>query len=203
MESDLMSNAKYVKQIAVASKKTLADIVIKNGKIIDVFNLSIIEGDIAISDGMIVGIGNYNGNKVIDAKGRYIAPSFIDSHVHIESSMVTPREFSKIVLPHGVTTVITDPHEIANVAGEKGIQFMLDDSEGIPLDVMVMLPSCVPATPFENAGAILNAAELKPFYGHPRVMGLAEVMDFPSVRDASPQMINKLVDANDLNQIID
>ncbi|MFC3885387.1 adenine deaminase [Bacillus songklensis] len=198
-----MYKTKYYKQIAASSKKSPADIVIKNGKIIDVFNLDIIEGDVAISEGMIVGIGNYEGDIIIDAQGRYISPAFIDSHVHIESSMVTPREFSKLVIPHGVTTVITDPHEIANVAGAKGIQFMLDDSENIPLDVMVMLPSSVPATPFENAGAVLHAKDLKPFYQHPRVMGLAEVMDFPSVRDASPQMLDKLMNAASLGAVID
>jgi adenine deaminase len=198
-----MNSTKHCKQIAASSKKISADIVIKNGKIIDVFNLDIIDGDVAISEGMIVGIGNYEGNITIDAKGRYISPSFIDSHVHIESSMVTPREFSKIVVPHGVTTVITDPHEIANVAGAKGIQFILDDSEDIPLDVMVMLPSSVPATPFENAGAVLHAEDLKPFYSHQRVIGLAEVMDFPSVRDGSPPMLDKLTDAASLGAIID
>ncbi|PLT33201.1 adenine deaminase [Bacillus sp. V5-8f] len=198
-----MSTINYTTQIEAASKKIPADIVIKNGKIIDIFNLEIIEGDVAISGGMIVGIGDYNGHKIIDAKGRYISPSFIDSHVHIESSMVTPREFSKLVIPHGVTTVITDPHEIANVAGVKGIQFMLDDSEGLPLDVMVMLPSSVPATPFESSGAVLNAKDLKSFYEHPRVIGLAEVMDFPSVRDCSPEMLGKLMDASSQKAIID
>lgn len=190
-------------KIAASSKKIKADIVIKNGKIIDVFNLDIIEADLAITDGMFVGIGTYEGEKTIDVKGRYISPSFIDSHVHIESSMVTPSEFSNIVLPHGVTTVITDPHEIANVAGIKGIQFMLDDSEHIPLDVMVMLPSSVPATTFENGGAVLNANDLKPFYSRHRVIGLAEVMDFPSVRDGSAQMMEKLIHADSFDGVID
>ncbi|HWO97165.1 MAG TPA: adenine deaminase [Bacillus sp. (in: firmicutes)] len=198
-----MNKTKLCNQIAAAGKKIPADIVIKNGKIIDVFNLDIIEGDVAISGGVITGIGNYEGHVTIDAQGRYISPAFIDSHVHIESSMVTPREFSKLVVPHGVTTVITDPHEIANVAGGKGIQFMLDDSANLPLDVMVMLPSSVPATPFENAGAVLHAEDLKPFYNHPRVLGLAEVMDFPSVRDCSPDMVNKLADAAAGEALID
>ncbi|MFC0272799.1 adenine deaminase [Metabacillus herbersteinensis] len=198
-----MSKINFSKQIDAASKKKAADIVIKNGKIIDVFNLEVFDGDVAISDGMIVGIGDYIGDVTIDAQGRYISPSFIDSHVHIESSMVTPREFSKLVIPHGVTTVITDPHEIANVAGARGIQFMLDDSQGIALDVMVMLPSSVPATSFENAGAILHAEDLNPFYQHPRVIGLAEVMDFPSVKDCSPQMLDKLNDATSIGAVID
>lgn len=123
------------KRIQVASKQIPADIVIKNGKIADVFNLEILHGDIAIADGVIAGIGEYDGVNIIDAENKFIVPGFIDSHVHIESSMVTPKEFSKAVLPHGVTTVIIDPHEIANVAGTKGISFMLEDSEGLDLDV--------------------------------------------------------------------
>ena len=115
------------KRIAAANKDIPADMVIKNAKIIDVFNLEITEGDVAISDGMFIGIGHYEGRQVIDAKGKYICPSFIDAHVHIESSMVTPSEFAKVVLPHGVTTVITDPHEIGNVSGKEGLRFMLDD----------------------------------------------------------------------------
>lgn len=198
-----MNSTKLHHKIAASSKKIKADTVIKNGKIIDVFNLDIMEGDVAITDGMIVGIGNYEGIHTIDANGRYISPSFIDSHVHIESSMVTPSEFSNIVLPHGVTTVLIDPHEIANVAGKKGIQFMLDDSENVPLDVMVMLPSSVPATSFENGGAVLHAQDLKPFYSHPRVIGLAEVMDFPSVRDGGPDILNKIIYADALGTIID
>ena len=143
--------------------KTPADLVVKNGKIIDVFTLSIIEADIAIADGVIVGIGQYDGNNVVDAKGKYISPTFIDGHVHIESSMVTPKEFSKLLVPRGVTTVVTDPHEVANVSGKSGIEFMLQNSDSIPLDVFVNLPSSVPATPFESSGAVLKAADLAPF----------------------------------------
>ena len=127
-------------------------VLIKGGRIIDVFNLRIIEADVAICDGLIVGIGEYSGKEEMDATGQYIAPAFIDAHVHIESSMASPREFAKIVLPHGVTTVITDPHEIANVSGTEGISFMLENSEGLDLDVFVMLPSSVPATSFGKCG---------------------------------------------------
>ncbi|WP_409295663.1 adenine deaminase [Peribacillus sp. SCS-26] len=182
-------------RIEAASKRKKAELVIKNGKIIDVFNQDLIEADVAIEDGVIVGLGNYEGEQVIDATGKYISPSFIDSHVHIESSMVTPREFAKVVLPHGVTTIIADPHEIANVAGTEGIHYMLDSTEDLPLNVYIMLPSCVPATPFEHAGAILKAEDLAPFYNHPRVLGLGEVMDFPSVSNAEESMLNKLFDA--------
>ncbi|WP_195573818.1 adenine deaminase [Paenibacillus sp. 1001270B_150601_E10] len=182
--------------IRAASKRQAAELVIRNAKIVDVFNLEILSGDVAITDGRIVGIGSYEGEQIIDAGGKYLAPAFIDAHVHIESSMVTPAEFARAVLPHGVTTVITDPHEIANVSGERGIQYMLDASEELPLDVRVMLPSCVPATPFEHAGAVLGADKLKPFYNHPRVLGLAEVMDYPSVANGEDDMMNKLVDAS-------
>jgi adenine deaminase len=188
-----MEKAQLTERIAVAAKQQVADVVVKNGKIIDVFNMEIIEGDIAIVDGMIVGIGKYEGNQVIDAEGRYISPGLIDAHVHIESSMVTPPEFSKVVLSHGVTTVITDPHEIANVAGVKGIDFMLESSENIPLDVYIMLPSCVPATPFEHSGAVIKAEDLERFFNHPRVLGLAEVMDFLSVQKAEDVIIDKLI----------
>jgi adenine deaminase len=180
------------KQIDVASKRKPADIVIKNGRIIDVFNLEIFHADIAITDGVFTGIGDFEGKTVIDANNRYVCPGFIDSHVHIESSMVTPSEFAKVVLPHGVTSVITDPHEIANVAGSEGIRFMMEDSENVPLDIFFMLPSSVPATPFENAGAILTAGDLEPFYSHKNVLGLAEVMDYPSLRNADTSIIDKL-----------
>ena len=179
MDSDILT-----RRIAVAAGREPADLVIKNGRIIDVFNAEMIEGDVAIVDGHFAGIGDFEGKKVIDAKGCLISPSFIDGHVHNESSMVTPQEFAKVLLLHGVTTVITDPHEIANVSGVNGIQFMLDSSEGLPVDILFMLPSCVPAVEFEHSGAILNIEELKPFYSDPRVLGLAEVMNFPAVKIA-------------------
>lgn len=191
------------KRIDVSTKRIPADVVVKNGKIIDVFNLEMIEADIAIVDGYIAGIGEYDGHETIDATGKYVSPAFIDGHVHIESSMVTPLEFSKVLLAHGVTTVITDPHEIGNVSGTTGIRFMLDQSEGLPLDVRVMLPSSVPATPFENAGATLKAPDLEPFYKHPRVLGLAEVMDFPAVFKGDNDMLSKIVSAANYNGIID
>jgi len=191
------------KQIAAAAKQTKADLVIKNGKIVNVFTREIIEGDLAIAEGMIVGIGRYEGKQTIDAEGRYVCPGLIDGHVHIESSMVPPSEFARVVLPHGVTTVIADPHEIANVAGIHGIQFMLDDAKRTPLDVYMMLPSCVPAASFEHAGAILSTAELAPFFNDERVLGLAEVMDYPSLREQHPSMLDKLALAANANRLID
>lgn len=191
------------RRILVAGKKIPADVVVKHGKILNVFTGEFMEGDIAIVDGMIAGIGSYEGNEVIDAKGKIVVPGFIDGHVHIESSMLLPREFAKVVLQHGVTTVITDPHEIANVAGTEGIQYMLDDSKDLPLDIFVMLPSCVPATPFETNGARLDAEQLLPFMTHPRVLGLAEVMDFPSVATADKSMIDKLAMTQSYGGVID
>lgn len=198
-----MNQEPLKRRIDVSTKRVPADIVIKNGKIIDVFNLEIISGDVAIVDGFFAGIGEYEGLETIDAAGRYICPAFIDGHVHIESSMVTPAEFSKVLIAHGVTTVITDPHEIGNVSGKDGIAFMLEQSEGLPLDVRVMLPSSVPATPFENAGAVLTAKDLEPFYKHPRVKGLAEVMDFPAVYNGDEDMLKKIGSADRQRAIID
>ncbi|MCG1022505.1 adenine deaminase [Sutcliffiella horikoshii] len=181
--------------IKTAAKQTKADLVIKNGRIIDVFNLEIIEEDIAIKDGMIVGIGKYEGKEVIDAEGSYICPGLIDGHVHMESSMIHPHSFTNTILSHGVTTIITDPHEIANVSGTEGIQFMLDATENVLVDVYFMLPSCVPATSFEHNGATIQATDLERFYKHDRVIGLAEVMDFPAVRDRDEDMLAKLSQA--------
>lgn len=191
------------KRISVASGRELADTVIKNGKIIDVFNGEIIDGDIAIVEGYIVGIGKFEGKNVVDANGRYVSPAFIDGHVHIESSMVTPTEFAKVSLLHGVTTVVADPHEIANVLGVDGIQYMLDSSKNLPFDFYFMLPSCVPATEFEHSGAILKAEDLKPFYKEPRVLGLAEVMNYPAVHYTEPDMLDKIMEAKNSGKKID
>lgn len=198
-----MEKNQLTRRISVASGKEPADTVVKNGRIIDVFNGEIIEGDIAIVDGYFAGVGRYEGKRIVDAKGRYVIPAFIDGHVHIESSLVTPGEFAKVLLPHGITTVIADPHEIANVLGTAGIQYMLDSSEDLPFDIYIMLPSCVPATSFENSGAILKAENLKPFYQHPRVLGLAEVMNFPAVQNAEDDMLNKISDAKQFGKKVD
>ena len=196
-------NHSLTRKLAASAKKVKADMVVKNGKIIDVFNGEIIEEDIAIQDGIIIGIGEYEGEKIIDAKGKYISPGFIDGHVHIESAMVTPQQFSQVVVPHGVTTVIADPHEIANVSGAAGIQFMIDSAKNLPLNIFFMLPSCVPATPFEHAGATLSASDLREFYQEQSVLGLAEVMDFPSVFHQEQGMMEKLSDALQLGKKID
>ncbi|MFJ5758723.1 adenine deaminase [Neobacillus sp. NPDC093182] len=198
-----MERNPLTRRISVASGKEPADTVVKNGRIIDVFNGEIIEGDIAIVDGYFAGVGQYDGKNIVDAEGRYVLPAFIDGHVHIESSLVSPSEFAKVLLPHGVTTVIADPHEIANVLGTAGIQYMLDSSENLPFDIYIMLPSCVPATSFENSGAILKAENLFPFYQHPRVLGLAEVMNFLAVLNAEDDMLNKISDAQQFGKKVD
>ncbi|WP_307290921.1 adenine deaminase [Bacillus sp. SORGH_AS_0510] len=198
-----MERNQLTRRILVASGKEPADTVIKNGKIIDVFNGEIMKGDIAIIDGYFAGIGEYEGKQIIDAKGCYVSPAFIDGHVHIESSMVTPSEFAKVLLQHGVTTVVADPHEIANVCGAEGIQYMIDSSNDLPFDFYFMLPSCVPATAFEHSGATLAAANLRPFYQNPHVLGLAEVMNFPAVLHAEQDMLDKIMDSKKFGKKID
>ncbi|MDR6226515.1 adenine deaminase [Desmospora profundinema] len=186
----------YKRRTDVATGKIPADLVLKNGKVIDVFNGGWMDGDVAIIDGTIVGVGRYSGKEERDVSGLYLSPSFIDGHAHVESAMVTPTEFARIVLPHGVTAIVADPHEIANVAGADGIDYLLADSEGLPMDFFFMLPSCVPATSFEQAGAELDAEALQPYYSHPRVLGLGEVMDYPSVAAGNRGILKKILDAS-------
>ncbi|MFC5713951.1 adenine deaminase [Thalassorhabdus alkalitolerans] len=190
-------------RLNAATGRKKAEIVFKNIKVADVFNKEWKETDVAVEKGKIVGLGAFEGETVIDGKGKYLSPGFIDGHVHMESSMVAPAELSKVLLSHGVTSIVTDPHEIANVSGTEGIQYMLDATESLPLHVFFMLPSCVPSTEFENSGAVLKAEDLSPFYNHKRVLGLAEVMDFPAVRKGRPDMIEKLLDAINGNKPID
>ena len=163
--------------IASAAGETEADLVLKNARILNVFTKELEEGDIAVKDGVIVGIGSYRGRVETDLKGRIVCPGLIDGHIHLESSMLSPSEFAKAVIPHGTTAVITDPHEIANVAGTDGISYMIESSKGLPLDVFFMLPSCVPATPLDESGAELSALNLEPLYMQERVLGLAELMN--------------------------
>ena len=179
--------------IDVAAGRTPADLVIKNASFVNVFSNRISQGDIAIAEGLFVGIGQYEGLQQIDATGKIIVPGFLDAHIHLESSLVTPHEFAKAVLPHGTTTVITDPHEIANVMGTDGIEYMLQASEDLPVDVRFMLPSCVPATPMDESGANLDYRAIDSFYDHPRVQGLAEMMNFPGVVAGDSQVIEKIV----------
>lgn len=190
--------------IDAAAKRKPADLVIKNSKIVDVYNSSIIEGkDIAIVNGYIVGIGDYEGEHEVDAKGQYAAPGFIDSHIHIESSYVTPEEIGRLLVPHGTTTIIADPHEIVNVCGMDGMNYMLDAAKETKLDIKYMLPSCVPATPFENSGAVLDAATMQDPIKNKHIIGLGEFMDYPGVIGAKDEVLDKLLVAINEGKIID
>lgn len=181
-----------IKQIRSARGETKSQYVIKNANVVNVFTKEIIPGDIAVQDGMIVGIGNYSGHTEIDIKGKYICPGLIDAHVHIESTMVTPTGFAKTVMPFGTTTIIADPHEIANVSGLGGLDFMINESQSLPLNIYFMLPSCVPAVSFENNGATLKAKDLAKYIDNPLVLGLGEMMDYPAVLSANPEVLDKI-----------
>lgn len=179
--------------IDVAKGAQKADLVIKNAKVINVFTEEIYDADIAIVEDKIVGVGNdYNGEKEIDIKGAYVSPSFIDGHVHLESSMLLPSEFAQIVVPSGTTTVIADPHEIANVMGLQGISFMREATKNLPMDVYMMLPSCVPATNLETSGVELNSYDLALLIDAPWVLGIAEMMNFPSVIENDRNVLSKV-----------
>ncbi|HEX9944252.1 MAG TPA: adenine deaminase [Thermoanaerobaculia bacterium] len=179
--------------LAVARGDEPADLLLRNGRLVNVLAGEVHPADVAVAGGVIAGFGEgYEAREVIDVEGRFVAPGWIDAHVHIESSMVPPAEFARAVVPRGVTTVITDPHEIGNVLGLAGIRFMLDDSEGAPLDVLVNAPSCVPATHLETSGARLEADDLATLLAHPRVLGLAEVMNYPGVIAGSEEVLAKL-----------
>ncbi|MTI70388.1 MAG: adenine deaminase [Firmicutes bacterium] len=189
--------------IDLAAGRKVSELVLKNCKIINVFSHEIIEGDIAINKGKIVGIGEYEGEEEINMNGKFVSPGLIDSHVHIESSMVTPTQFARTIIPRGTTTIIADPHEIGNVCGLDGIQFMLDSSKEIPLDVYFMLPSCVPATNFENSGAVLEADSLEKMIDNERILGLGELMDYPSTINADEKILSKIEIAKKRDKLID
>lgn len=184
---------KLKRRIDLAAGREPVELVLKNCRVVNVFNHSIEEKDIAIDSGKIIGLGDYEGKHVLDMEHKFIVPGLIDSHVHIESSLVTPGHYAKIVVPKGTTTVVADPHEIANVLGVTGIQFMLDASKNIPLNVFFMLPSCVPSTEFEHAGATLLAKDLEPLFENDNVLGLGELMDYPGVIAGSDTTLDKVL----------
>ena len=179
--------------IDVAAGRALADLVLKNATYVNVFSNELCHGDIAVAEGLIVGMGEYSGFVEVDVSDKIVLPGFIDAHIHLESSLVSPKEFAKAVLPHGTTTVITDPHEIANVMGTDGIEYMLQATEDLPVDVRFMLPSCVPATPMDESGANLDYRAIDSFYDHPRVQGLAEMMNFVGAINGDQQVVEKIV----------
>jgi adenine deaminase len=183
--------------ISAARGERLVDILLKNTTVVNLLSGDIIQTNIAIYRGKIVGFGDYLAKQTIDVKGLYAAPGLIDGHVHLESSMLSPVEFSKAVIPMGTTTVIADPHEIVNVLGLAGLQYMLDATEYLPFDVYFMLPSCVPATHLENAGAVVTAAEIRGWIDSPRILGIGEMMNFPGVLFEDPQVLAKLAVAGE------
>ncbi len=178
--------------IDVAVGKIPPDLILKNGKVINTFTCEIEHVDVAIHSGIIAGLGSYDGPRVIDVAGDYLMPGFIDAHIHLESSMLSPIEFARAVIPLGTTAVMADPHEIANVLGKKGIEFILDTGERIPLDIFILLPSCVPSTDMETSGSVLDCEAIKEFKTRDRVLGLAEVMNFPGVISGSEECLAKL-----------
>jgi adenine deaminase len=180
-----------------------ADILFTNARIVNVFSGEIIPGDIAVTGGFIAGFGSYPAGKIINLEGRFMAPGFIDAHVHIESSMACVTEFSRTVLPRGTTSVIADPHEIANVLGKDGIDYMLRSSENQPVDIYFSLPSCVPATEMETSGARLSADELIPFMKNERVVALAEMMNFPGVLFRDPDVLAKIENSINYKKPVD
>ena len=194
---------KKIHVIDVAAGRTPADLVLKNATYVNVFSNELCHGDIAVAEGLIVGMGSYHGHVEVDVTGKIVLPGFIDAHIHLESSLVSPKEFAKAVLPHGTTTVITDPHEIANVMGTDGIEYMIQATEDLPVDVRFMLPSCVPATPLDESGANLDYRAIDSFYDYPRVQGLAEMMNFVGAINADPQVVEKIVAAQAHHKKID
>ena len=199
-------NRKLLKKrriINAAAGRESADLVLKNATYVNVFSNELCTADIAVAEGLIVGMGQYSGTREVDMTGKIVLPGFLDAHIHLESSLVTPKEFVRAVLPHGTTTVVTDPHEIANVMGTDGIEYMLQATEGLPVDVRFMLPSCVPATPLDESGAVLDYRAIDSFYDHPRVQGLAEMMNFVGTIAGDEQCVEKIVAAQAHHKKID
>lgn len=179
-------------RIRVAAGEGKVDLLIKNGRIVDVFSGQIEKRDVAIFDGRIVGFGDYPAKKIVDLEGDFLCPGLIDGHVHVESSMVGISEFARAILPHGTTTVVIDPHEIANVFGVKGVYWMAESAKGVPLNLFVMIPSCVPASALETSGAELKAEDLDSLFQEPWAIGLAELMNFPGVIFRDPEVLGKI-----------
>src|SRR6476660_3419777 len=168
-------------KLSIARGERPAELIFKNANLVNVLSGEIYQTHVAVQDGRVIGVGDYQGNKVIDLKGAHLAPSLIDSHFHVESSMLTMPEFARAVVPHGTGACVIDPHEYANVLGLDGIRYVLESSRNLPLDFFIMLPSCVPATPFETAGARLTADDLRLMIADERVAGIAELMNYPGV----------------------
>lgn len=190
-------------RILAAAGTKKASLVFKNAQVVNVFTARLEKADIAIEDGYIVGLGEYLGEREVDLLGGVVCPGLIDGHIHLESSMIMPEEFERVVIPHGTQAVITDPHEIANVAGVEGIRYMIEETKKLYLDTYFMLPSCVPATPLDESGAVLSNKELEPFYREERVLGLAELMDAYHVTRGDQGILEKLSGANRWGKLVD
>ena len=176
---------------------------LKNGMVVNVFTDSLERADVLMEDDKIIGVGEYDdADVIVDLSGKYVCPGFIDGHIHIESTMLLPAELARVCIPHGTTALVADPHEIANVCGVDSLRFMLQASDNLPMSLYLMLPSCVPATGFDESGGALNAEALKPFYSHPRVLGLAEMMNYPGVLANDPEVMRKMADALSLARLI-
>lgn len=189
--------------IAVAAGREKADLVLKNAKYLNVFSNEFLCGDIAVANGLIAGVGKYDGKTEIDVSGKLVLPGFIDAHIHLESSMVTPAEFAKPVVAHGTTTVITDPHEIANVMGIDGVEYMIQASQNLPIDVHFMMPSCVPATEIDESGAELDCKDIDLYLDNKKVLGLAEMMNYVGVINGDKNVLSKIVTSQAHHKKID
>lgn len=189
--------------IAVAAGREKADLVLKNAKYLNVFSNEFLCGDIAVANGLIAGVGKYDGRTEIDVSGKLVLPGFIDAHIHLESSMVTPAEFAKAVVAHGTTTVITDPHEIANVMGIDGVEYMIQASQNLPIDVHFMMPSCVPATEIDESGAELDCKDIDLYLDNKKVLGLAEMMNYVGVINGDKNVLSKIVTSQAHHKKID
>lgn len=189
--------------IAVAAGREKADLVLKNAKYLNVFSNEFLCGDIAVANGLIAGVGKYDGKTEIDVSGKLVLPGFIDAHIHLESSMVTPAEFAKAVVAHGTTTVITDPHEITNVMGVDGVEYMIQASQNLPIDVHFMMPSCVPATEIDESGAELDCKDIDLYLDNKKVLGLAEMMNYVGVINGDKNVLSKIVTSQAHHKKID
>ena len=190
-------------QILTAKGDVRAELVLKNARVINVFTNEIEQADVAIRQGVILGVGHYTGETELDLQGKYVCPGLVDGHIHIESSMLCGPAFEQAVLPHGTTAVVTDPHEISNVAGTAGLDFMLETTKDLALSVYFMLPSCVPATGLDESGAVLEAEQLRPYYQQPRVLGLAELMNAYGTVRADEKILQKICDCTAAGKRID